>query len=72
MKIKAMKKGERFIGLSGNRIILENKNHEIRIITIEEDEEGLWINPDKEIIITYGNSIIEYGNADENFEIINF
>lgn len=72
MKINVMKKGDRFIGIYGNKIIFETRNKEIRIITLEEDTEGIRINSEKELIIGYGNGTVEYGNLENGIELINF
>ena len=41
MRINVMKKGEHFVGLSGDRIILENRKGEVRIVCLEWDKDGV-------------------------------
>ncbi len=72
MRINVMKENERFLELSGNRIILENENGEIRIVLLKEDEDGIRIDPEKEIIIGFGDGTVEIGNMDDDIEIVNF
>ncbi len=72
MRINVMKDDERFKGISENRIILENTRGEIRIVTLIEDEDGIRLDPDKEVIIGYGDGTVEAGDMDEGIEITNF
>lgn len=72
MRINVMKKGERVAGVFGDRIVLENKKGEARIICIEWDEDGIRINPEKEIQIGFGSGTVQIGNMDEGVEITNF
>ena len=72
MRINVMKKGEHFVGLSGDRIILENRKGEVRIVCLEWDKDGVRINPEKEIQIGFGSGTVQIGDMDEGVEITNF
>ena len=72
MKINIMQKGEQFIGIQDNWIILKRKNGEIRLVRIEAEEDGYRVIPDKEIIIGFGDGEISYGNMDTSIEFVTF
>ena len=72
MRINVMRKDEHFVGLSGDRIILENKKGEVRIVCLEWDEDGVRINPEKEIVIGFGQGTVQIGDMDDSVEITYF
>ena len=72
MRINVMKKGEHVVGVFGDRIVLENKKGEARIICLEWDEDGIRINPEKEIQIGFGPGTVQIGDMDEGVEVTNF
>ena len=72
MKINVMKKGERFVSMNGNRIVLENRKGEVRIVWMEWDETGIRIIPEKEVRIGFGPGTVQAGDMDEGIEITNF
>lgn len=72
MNIKVMKKGEKFIGVWQDRIVLVNENGEGRLIKISTDEDGVRVIPEDEINITYGDGIIEMGNLDDGIMMMTF
>ncbi len=71
MKINVMKKGERFLGLVDNKILLENKQGEVRIVRLIEDEDGIRIDPE-EVIISYGRGTVVAGDIDNGIEVTVF
>ena len=71
MRINVMRKGEEFIGLVDNKILLRNKKGEVRIVRLIEDEDGIRIDPE-EITISYGDGTVEYGDIENDIEITNF
>ncbi len=72
MRINVMRKDERFLSLSGNRIILENDKGEVRIVLLKEDEDGIRIDRESEIVIGFGNGTVEIGDMEDGVEITNF
>lgn len=72
MQIKVMRKGEQFIGIQDGWIILKRKRGDIRMIRLEQDEDGYRIIPEQEILITYGDNEISVGDIDTDVEITNF
>ncbi|MBO4320535.1 MAG: hypothetical protein J5857_08705 [Treponema sp.] len=72
MRINVMREDERFREISENRIILENARGEIRIVSLIMDEDGIRIDPEKEIIIGYGDGTVEIGDMDEDMEVTSF
>ncbi len=72
MQINVMKKGEHFVSFTGDRIVLENKKGEIRIVCLVLDQDGIRVDPEKEIRIGYGNGTVSIGDMDEGIEITNF
>ncbi len=71
MKINIMQKGEKFIGISDNKILLENKKGEVRIVRLIEDEDGIRVDPE-EVIISYGNGTVAIGDMDKDIEVTVF
>ncbi len=72
MQIKVMKKGEQFVGIQDGWIVLKRKRGDVRLIRIEQDEEGYRVIPGQEILITYGDNEVSIGNMDTEVEITNF
>ncbi len=72
MRINVMREDERFKGISENRLIFENTRGEIRIVTLIEDEDGIRVDTDREIVIGYGDGTVEYGDMDDGIEITTF
>ncbi len=72
IRLDIMKKGEKFIGINGNQIMLKTKTGEIRIVTIRQDEEGVWIDDKMEMLIGFGNGEITVGDMDEDIEVTMF
>ncbi len=72
MRINLMREDERFKGISENRLIFENTRGEIRIVTLIEDEDGIRVDTDREIVIGYGDGTVEYGDMDDGIEITTF
>ena len=71
MRIDIMKDDEKFIGIYDNRIALQNSKGEVRIVTLIEDD-GIRVDPEKEIIIGFGSNVITAGDMDEGFEVTTF
>lgn len=71
MKINVMRKGERFIGLADNNILLENKQGEVRIVRLIEDEDGIRVDPE-EVVISYGQGTVVAGDIDNGIEVTVF
>ena len=71
MKINVMRKNERFIGMFGNKIALENQKGEIRIVVLEDSEEGIRVGRE-EIIIGFGNGTVEIGDSETGIEVTTF
>ncbi len=72
MQIKVMRKGEQFIGIQDGWILLKRKRGDIRMIRLEQDDDGYRIIPEQEILITYGDNEISVGDMDKDVEVINF
>lgn len=72
MKMNIMKKDESFIGIWENYIILRNKRGEARLVMMTNDEYGVHVVPNSEILITYGNGNVSIGDMDSGIEITNF
>ena len=71
MRINIMKDGERFIGIYGDRIALQNNNGEVRIVKMVEDD-GIRVDPEQEIIIGFGDGEVCIGDIDQGIEITTF
>ena len=71
MKINVMKKNERFIGIFDNKIVLENPQGEIRIVVLEDSEEGIRVGRE-EIIIGFGNGTVEMEDSETGIEVTTF
>lgn len=72
MQIKIMKKGEKFLGIQSGWIMLKRKNGDVRLVKLEQDEDGYRVNPENEILITYGDGEVSIGNMDTDIEIVTF
>ncbi len=71
MRVNVMKKGERVIGVMDNKILLENKKGEVRIIRLVEDDDGIRID-NEEVLISYGDGSVVVGDMDEGIEVTIF
>ena len=71
MRINIMKDAERFIGIFNDRLALQNSKGEVRIVTLIEDD-GIRVDPDREIIIGFGNNEISVGDMDDGIEVTTF
>ncbi len=71
MRINVMKKKEKFLGMTEEKIFLERPNGEIRVVRIIEDEEGIRVDPE-EVIIGYGNGTVVIGDIEDSIEITSF
>ncbi len=71
MRINVMKKKEKFLGMTEEKIFLERPNGEIRVVRIIEDEEGIRVYPE-EVIIGYGNGTVVIGDIEDSIEITSF
>lgn len=72
MRIKIMKKGEKFMGIWQDRIVLVNESGEGRLIKVSTDEDGIRVIPEDEISITYGDGTIEVGDLDDGIMMMTF
>lgn len=71
MRINIMKDGEKFIGIYGNKIALQNESGEVRLVTMTEDD-GIRVDPEQEIVIGFGNGEVIVGDIDKNIEVTTF
>ncbi len=72
MRIDVMEKGEMFIGMEGMRIFLRKKSGEVRIVSLVEDEDGIRVDPRKEVIIGFGKGMVTFGDVDDGIEVTTF
>ena len=72
MRINVMRKGERFVSMNGNQVVLKDRKGEVRIVWLEWDGTGIRIIPEKEIRIGYGLGTVQAGDMDGGIEVTNF
>ena len=64
MRINVMRKGERFVSMNGNQVVLKDRKGEVRIVWLEWDGTGIRIG--------YGLGTVQAGDMDGGIEVTNF
>lgn len=73
-KIKILRKGDRVLSISADRVAIERKNGEVEIIPISLEGNGfIRLCTDEMTVITYGDGAVEVEETDEeNGDSISF
>jgi len=72
IKIELLEKGDDVIHFSENRIVVKKKSGEIKIFTIQIDDEGLPRINEKSVLITFGSSKKVSTKIDNGIEVGTF
>ena len=73
MRINILRKDEECAGIyNGYLMIRHKKKGEMRLVKLINDEMGIRISPEDEVIIGYGDGTVVYGDMDDGIEVTTF
>lgn len=73
MRINILRKDEECVGIyNGYLMIRHKKKGEMRLVKLINDEMGIRISPEDEVIIGYGDGTVVYGDMDDRIEVTTF